>query len=179
MRLEQEMHALNSYSYYVRLIAVLVISIFIAACGDGKSTGEEVSDSAAVAAGAEIINGIVVAAEPTQIINDASIAGVDSNGNGVRDDVERLIASKSSSVAEYDLLFALAKSTQTVIMSVNQTEEDLIKFTKLVDCTSDGKNISNSQVMKAVVNNQARIAAFKAATSKFGGVAINVSDRCQ
>jgi hypothetical protein len=40
----------------------------------------------------EVINGIVVPLEPDPVVNNATLAGVDSNANGVRDDVERKIA---------------------------------------------------------------------------------------
>lgn len=40
----------------------------------------------------ESINGIVVPPEPPTDLNNATLAGFDANGNGVRDDVERYIA---------------------------------------------------------------------------------------
>lgn len=40
----------------------------------------------------EVINGISVPPEPDPVQNNATVAGVDANSNGVRDDVERTIA---------------------------------------------------------------------------------------
>lgn len=41
---------------------------------------------------AEIVNGVAVPPEPPPELNNATLAGFDTNGNGVRDDVERYIA---------------------------------------------------------------------------------------
>lgn len=40
----------------------------------------------------EVINGISVPPEPDEKLNNSTLAGVDINNNGVRDDVERIIA---------------------------------------------------------------------------------------
>jgi hypothetical protein len=48
---------------------------------------------------AETINGVVVPPEPPANLNNATLAGFDVNGNGVRDDVERYIATEYPSSA--------------------------------------------------------------------------------
>lgn len=60
---------------------------------------------------AERINGIAVPPEPSPAANNATLSGIDLNGNGVRDDVERVLASqfgRSPSVAAF-MRFAIAE----------------------------------------------------------------------
>ena len=56
---------------------------------DGKDDSEVVTIMIDVKA--EVINGHTLPPEPDPAINNATLLGVDSNGNGVRDDVERWI----------------------------------------------------------------------------------------
>lgn len=66
----------------VSLISVLCLTL--ASCGGGGGGSNTQTG--------EVINGISVPLEPDPTTNNATIMGVDSNGNGVRDDVERKIA---------------------------------------------------------------------------------------
>lgn len=64
----------------------------------------------------EAINGVTVPPEPPTDLNNATLAGFDTNGNGVRDDVERLIASEFGSNAnKYQDILTFAKSEQLAI----------------------------------------------------------------
>lgn len=156
-------------------VLVLAGLLLLTACG---GDGSAPKDSPVALAGTETFNGIAVPPEPSQEANASSVSGVDVNNNGVRDDVERIIAQKSEGAAEFESLVGLAKAAQAVVTSSSQSSEDLLKFTKLIDCAKDGKNITTLQVLKAVINNKDRVRAFKDATSRFGGVAINVSSSC-
>src|SRR4051812_48211198 len=98
----------------------LGVAALLVACGGGESTPTASSQSsgreqalAAVATSAsvpsgwkprvpapEVINGIVVPPEPAPSVNDSTLAGIDSNNNGVRDDVERFVARAARSPAE-------------------------------------------------------------------------------
>lgn len=65
----------------------------------------------------EVISGITVPPEPPADLNNATLAGFDANGNGVRDDVERLIAKHFGGTADYPLAFAYAKQYQIRLTS--------------------------------------------------------------
>jgi len=52
--------------------------------------------------------------EPDSALNNATLAGVDSNNNGLRDDVEIWIASSFKSPAERAVVAQMAKSMQSV-----------------------------------------------------------------
>ena len=70
-------------------LAVLTALILMSGCSqsDGNSTSKEVKADQEVT----VINGHTLPPEPDPDINNATLLGVDSNDNGVRDDVERWI----------------------------------------------------------------------------------------
>ena len=108
-------------AHRIVFISIGILSVLLlASCGGDDSTRTQsadgsikriqaVSGSTAVpgtwtgrAPKMEVINGITVPPEPAPDINNATLAGVDVNNNGVRDDVERRLAEKSiySPIAE-------------------------------------------------------------------------------
>lgn len=73
------------------IATILVASVLLAGCSqsDGKSTSETSSwtpDTEVL-----VMHGHTLPPEPDPAVNNASLLGVDSNDNGVRDDVERWI----------------------------------------------------------------------------------------
>ena len=81
------------------ILAVLTSLILMSGCSqsDRNSTSEEVkADQEAV-----VINGYTLPPEPDPAINNSTLLGVDSNNNGVRDDVERWIYKKFSQDQKY------------------------------------------------------------------------------
>ena len=59
----------------------ILAALFFIGCGGGSgSSGEP-----------EVINGFTLPPEPDPVINNSTLLGIDSNNNGVRDDVERVI----------------------------------------------------------------------------------------
>lgn len=72
---------------------------------------------------AELINGIPVPREPDQGLNSSSLAGIDSNANGIRDDVERFIATKfGTDPVKYDHAKSYAIKVQALM--ANPTEDN-------------------------------------------------------
>ncbi|MEK8051014.1 hypothetical protein AACH10_12260 [Ideonella sp. DXS22W] len=65
----------------------------------------------------EVINGITVPPEPAPSVNNATLAGVDVNGNGVRDDVERRIAAAVQDSASFKSLNLVAAGYQRAVIS--------------------------------------------------------------
>ena len=69
------------------IIAILLMTLtLLVGCSqsDGYSTSEEVTTD-------EVINGYILPPEPDPEINNETLLGIDSNENGVRDDVERYV----------------------------------------------------------------------------------------
>jgi threonine dehydratase len=105
----------NSLMHFLGAVACLVL---LTSCGGGGGAGSTATMPTAQAP--EMINGIAVPPEPNPTINNATLAGVDSNNNGVRDDVERKIATnaKNSQAATANLI--IAKAVQSDILRVGQ-----------------------------------------------------------
>ena len=84
------------------------ILLLLAACGSSGSQSASQPQSSN-----NKINGISVPPEPDPVANNATLLGVDSNNNGVRDDVERQIATTyGANAGQYDGALRVAKSDQ-------------------------------------------------------------------
>ena len=74
-------------------VAILTIyGLFLTSCSSRNGAGNS---------SATTINGISVPPEPDTTQNNATIAGVDSNANGVRDDVEKKLATISTNQEDF------------------------------------------------------------------------------
>lgn len=67
---------------------VLTVALLASMAGCGGGSSQSMSPPESV----ERINGIVVPPLPDATANQATVGGVDVNGNGIRDDIDRLIA---------------------------------------------------------------------------------------
>jgi len=82
------------------------------------------------------INGHTLPPEPDEAENNATLGGVDSNGNGVRDDVERKIRQKYPKPLQSAILMYDAKFYQrTLIESTENAIEIQKDATRTIDCT--------------------------------------------
>ena len=81
------------------------------------------------------INGYRLPPEPDPTVNNSTLLGVDSNDNGVRDDVERKIIIKYEKPIEIELLMSNAKVTQEILKRpLSEAQELQKKFAKIGDC---------------------------------------------
>jgi hypothetical protein len=88
----------------------IIVCMFLFTACSGGSGGSSVTT----------INGISVPPEPDVTQNKVSVAGIDSNFNGVRDDVERIVAAKFGGVGDkYTEALNHAKAEQSLIISEN------------------------------------------------------------
>lgn len=115
----------------------------------------------------QVINGIAVPPEPDPVVNNATLLGVDSNNNGVRDDVERQIASNyGTNAGQYDAVVRAAKSDQEYLIA----NGDPMKSTATT---------SHAVVVGACMNrrfNNDAISAARASRESFA-VSINTPER--
>ena len=69
----------------------------------------------------EIINGYILPPEPDETLNNSTMLGIDSNDNGVRDDVERYIVKRfqgfENALVDRGVALQYAKATQTIIQN--------------------------------------------------------------
>lgn len=107
---------------------VATCGLLLASCGGGSSGSS-----------ATTINGISVPPEPDATLNNATLAGVDSNSNGVRDDVERKIAQASTTAAQFDASIRLAKAYQEVIVNPTPiSRENALLLESGIQCSNNG-----------------------------------------
>jgi hypothetical protein len=81
----------------------------------------------------EPINGIAVPPEPDPVSNDSSVAGIDSNRNGIRDDVERLLATKFGTDGQkYTEAFRISKAEQALLVTPSSALR--AELVRLIEC---------------------------------------------
>ena len=153
----------NIMSLHSTVLGVLIVFMgILSACGGGSessstraatpqsaevpnATIQAVSGSTTVpgtwtgrAPKMEVINGIIVPPAPDPVVNNATVAGVDINKNGVRDDVERTIATFQKTDSQRAL--ALAKLVQYEIdpLSPAPTPEEY----RIIMCDSSERDVT-------------------------------------
>lgn len=87
------------------------------------------------------INGYILPPEPDKTINNATLLGVDSNDNGVRDDVERhIIKTYGKEKIAVEIGFQVARAYNAVIENPANAEETSKIMDNAMDCESYFKN---------------------------------------
>ncbi len=130
--------------------AVLVASLLLAGCSqsDGYSNsvsntaGDEVSgltiadgeDSELNATGVEVINGHILPPEPDSKINNATLLGIDSNNNGVRDDVEIWIFHTYKESIVQAVAMQNARAFQIILVDPSKARETTKYMENQGDC---------------------------------------------
>lgn len=173
---------------------------FLVACGGSskdavssastdQSTALAASSSASVPSGwkprapsSEVINGITVPPEPAPSVNNATLAGVDSNNNGVRDDVERYVARVSRNPAEGAVILSGANAYQRLLLlpgASSPTRAQLLDIYGDTHCAmskllvfrggSDDTFHLDNALMPATFNTEARRTDFRLKMKSFGG----------
>lgn len=177
------------------LLGLLTVGVLalLAACGGGKETSAPTAEPTATltpdrqAAGAspvakyEIINGMTVPPEPDAKSNNATLAGVDVNANGVRDDVERSVASSVATTAEFDNAIFIAKTYQRVLVSGLSSQADADSFMISVGCAGikTSENLKRSAIQAMILNTRDRTKAFRANTRSFAGRIMTPAEDCK
>ena len=114
-----------------------------------------------------VINGHILPPEPDEAKNSATLGGVDSNNNGVRDDVERKIREKYSKPLHSALFMYEAKFCQRTLVEPTSNAIEIQKdATKTIDCEmylmdfdeeleQYGWGLKNSRYVKNITFNNA------------------------
>jgi hypothetical protein len=88
----------------------------------------------------EVIGGHVLPPEPDPAVNKGTLLGVDVNGNGVRDDVERYIYMTYPSAVRREILMQGAKSHQAMLADPDAVDNaqkwQKVIANKLIACKS-------------------------------------------
>ena len=194
------MHPAYSSRRIISISIGILSTLLLASCGGGGSsdpnataqsaddatkTIQAVSGSTAVpgtwtgrAPKMEVINGITVPPEPAPAINNATLAGVDVNNNGVRDDVERGVAKQASTIGEFNNSLPLVRAYQTVLSTPTpvRREEGLLQEKMLLCNATDYKMVpatlrptSDNSIEAQVFNTDIRKAKLNALRAIVGG----------
>jgi hypothetical protein len=124
--------------------------------------------------GSDTINSIAVPPEPDAAANNATLAGVDSNSNGVRDDVERSVATVLSSKEDFDAAVLYLSAFQKIITSsVPSARQDALTAYREIICSVSGASsaVKNLDVESMIVNTGNR----KAIKEEFDNVIVGFS----
>jgi hypothetical protein len=128
----------------------------------------------------EVINGVTVPPEPDPELNNATIAGIDVNGNGVRDDVERVIARKSTGINDFNNAMAIAYAYQAILVAPNlntdQYYAEIVKVT-CADLEARGE-LSSTQIRPMIFDSSTRKDEFIKKTADIKGRSIFPSEVC-
>jgi len=85
----------------------------------------------------EIINGYLLPPEPDETLNNSTLLGIDSNNNGVRDDVERKIIKTYKEPIKIEPMMASVKIGQEILANpVGLAKEHSAKMDRIDNCTA-------------------------------------------
>lgn len=112
-------------------VGLFFLTIIITGCEGGGGGGN-----------VETINVISVPPAPDTTVNQASLSGVDVNSNGIRDDVERLIATDFGTNSDnYTAAANFAQTLQAAITSPKQ--ETITQHISTINCETDSQKLAN------------------------------------
>ncbi len=166
--------------------SLLSISILLLVTACGGSGGSPVSNPKPTM-GPETINGIVVPPDPGAA-KDATLAGIDTDHNGIRDEIDRWIATQyGDKPGALEAIRMNAKGSQKLMMSTPSTKEQALAIAyesmDLGGCTGnklreEGINASNfwGEEMLRTYNTKDRLNARKNVFSLAGMIVRNVGD---
>ena len=150
-----------------RRIHLLITTAFVlSACGGGSGP-EQTPPPASI----ERINGIAVPPAPDTNTNQATVAGVDSNANDIRDDIDRLLATNFGTEPQLlTLATEHARRLQAVIVSRTSTANEA--YVSHVRCVRDRQVLDRlSSQSRAILDTTARRKTYGLAMA---GVAVSL-----
>jgi hypothetical protein len=120
----------------------------------------------------ETVNGIAVPPAPDAASNAGTLSGVDSNGNALRDDVERTIAQRAPNQAAYDASVPVAAAVQALYTEVAPNRAVAMTKVKAFHCAVQAAvqaGVEPVAASAALLNTQARVDAYNANAALVGG----------
>ncbi|MDR1451738.1 MAG: hypothetical protein LBI57_05365 [Helicobacteraceae bacterium] len=122
----------RAFFFSTALSAALLLALGFAGCesrssskSNSNSNYTEEYSSGYSKEGGEIVNGFVLPPYPDQTLNDSTLLGIDSNNNGVRDDVERWLIFKYKDHHKIvtEIGFQGARAAQIIIQDPSKAKE--------------------------------------------------------
>ncbi|MDR1614894.1 MAG: hypothetical protein LBS26_04910 [Campylobacteraceae bacterium] len=126
--------------HIVKLSTVLILLLVLTSCSDNKTSSSSGSTGASGYQGGETVDGYTLPPMPPKTQNDETLLGIDTNSNGIRDDVEIYIYNRfqgyTNSKVEREIAMQYAKTANEMITSPETAYEDKkyeLLF-KAIDC---------------------------------------------
>lgn len=107
-----------------KFLTVLACSSVLFACSSGGASAPAVSSSA-------------LPAMPDRAANNSTLAGIDTTGTGVRDDVHRYIFQTYTSTHKRNAMMQSAKALRGIYLNPPQTQTDALTLAKSVHRATD------------------------------------------
>jgi hypothetical protein len=167
------------------LIPLIICILAFNECNANQTTGNNTFPTQNCTGG-DVINGFTMPPCPDQALNDSTLLGIDSNNNGVRDDVERWLINryKNDHKIVTEIGFQGARASQIVIQNPDEAGETYHIEGAALYCNSYFKDfadidggqilidhiIINSTAFRSVqFNTAARIRAYLTYNKKLSG----------
>lgn len=145
-------------------LVVLASGGLLIACGGGSSNEPE------------MINGIVVPLDPGEAGKE-TLAGIDSNKNGLRDDIERLIAEKfGNDPAKFNKAIDFTKKVQPLFNPISAGEGQVEDYTKELECANLEDLEIYSVIEQSFINTKDRVQNYNEIAIGSGGGEIGGSN---
>lgn len=101
------------------IITLTSLLLIFTSCSSESTTSVEKNETNATAQEVVVINGHTLPAMPDKTLNDSTLLGIDSNDNGVRDDVERKIYLTYDKRVNQELMMQSLKRHQSMLADPN------------------------------------------------------------
>ena len=111
--------------------ATIIVLMLLSGC----SQSDGYSNSGLKMAGGEVINGHTLPPEPDPSINNATLLGIDSNNNGVRDDVEIWIFHTYKEPIVQAVAMQNARAFQIILADPSKARETKRFMEQVTDCS--------------------------------------------
>ena len=109
-------------------ISIFTLMLMFSACGDGKGDATTPGTETNTTQVPLVIDGYTLPPMPDKALNDSTLLGIDSNDNGVRDDVEIYIYKRYKEGINYKIDRAIAmqyaKATQVTLIEPEKAYEN-------------------------------------------------------
>ncbi len=166
------------------LIVLLGIVSFLTSCEDKNISSNKIVKKQAYKE--EIINGYKLPPQPDPKINNSTLLGIDSNNNGVRDDVERYIYKTYTEPLEIGIFMQSARAYQKQIENPSLAHETVKYSDDALSCSFyllDTEQIINDEYQyyknekkleKILLNTIERHIAYQKYNSQFNGQVLSI-----
>jgi hypothetical protein len=142
------------------LITVLVLVLGFYGCEDKKSNNSSTGNGGTPSVkhpyaygysceAGDVVNGYALPPCPDPELNDSTLLGIDSNNNGVRDDVERwlIVRYKNDHKIVTEIGFQTARASQEILKANPKTYEEALVVDNIMhdafDCNSYFRSFAN------------------------------------